>query len=110
MQVAVEERPQVRPKMTLFVDDKDLIRLRAGQVLPFTAPMGELGRECVLAMPGVTTDEHCVRIEPALLDAIENGALIELDPGLPIEAFIRRNASVAARGTFERLLSKLFAA
>jgi len=97
--------------MTLFLDDKDLIRLRAGQRLPFTAPMGELGRECVLAMPGVDEgDEHCVRVDDTLLRAVENGTLVSLEPGLPIDAFLRRSASVPARGTLERLLSKLFAA
>ncbi len=110
MQVAVEERPQVRPKMTLFIDAKDLIRLRAGQVLPFTAPMGELGQECVLAMPGIDTAEHCVRIDAVLLDALEDGTMISLDPGLPIDAFARRANNVPARGAIERWFWRLFAA
>lgn len=100
--------------MTLFIDSKDLIRLRAGQALPFTAPMGELGRECVLAMPDVDTrrhvDAHCVRVDATLLAAVENGTPVSLDPGLPIDAFLRRHGNVPARGTLERLLSKLFAA
>ena len=96
--------------MTLFLDAKDFIRLRAGQTLPFTAPLGELGHECVLALPGVEADEHCVRLDANLLAAVENGTLVALDPGLPIDAFVRTCRNVPARGTFGRWLSKLFAA